>query len=124
MRGSVAMPAEEWRPYLYLVIASVCAAVGQVLFKVGAMGREHWQDYLNVPLMVGLASYGAGTLLWILALSKVPLKVVYPFTVLTFVLVYAGAALVLGERLSVRGIVGMIVVLAGLAIIVSESGAQ
>lgn len=118
------MPIEEWRPYLYLVVASVCAAVGQVLFKVGAVGREHWQDYVNAPLMFGLASYGAGTLLWIIALSKVPLKVVYPFTVLTFVLVYAGATLVLGERLSMRGIVGMIIVLAGLAIIVSERAAQ
>ena len=50
-----------------------------------------------------------------------PLRVVYPFTALTFVLVYAGAVLFLGEKLTVRAALGVSCVLAGLFLLTSET---
>lgn len=109
---------------LYLVmlgLAALFATAGQLLFKVGASNCSHWKDFLNPSIALGLTSYGLGTVLWIIALSRLPLKVVYPFVALTLVLVYLGAALFLGERVTPRGLLGTGVVLAGLALILVDN---
>lgn len=104
-----------------LGMASLFATAGQLLFKIGANHCSHWKDFINPSIALGLASYGLGTVLWIIALSRLPLKVVYPFVALTLVLVYLGAALLLGERITPRGLAGTLVVLAGLAMILMDN---
>jgi drug/metabolite transporter (DMT)-like permease len=108
------------RLYLLLVLSAFSAAGGQMLFRVGAQGRTALVQFINWPLAIGIGLYGLSTLLWIYALSRLPLKNVYPFTALTFVLVYGAAIVVLGERPSWRGFVGITVVLAGLYFIVTD----
>jgi drug/metabolite transporter (DMT)-like permease len=105
---------------LFLLLAAILAAVGQVLFKSGAAGRVHWLEFLNPAVIGGLGCYGLSTVLWIYCLSKLPLRVVYPYTALTFVLVYLGAYLVFGEKPGARGIAGVVLVLAGLFMINGE----
>ncbi|HET6395683.1 MAG TPA: EamA family transporter [Pseudoxanthomonas sp.] len=102
-------------------MASLFATAGQLLFKIGASRAGHWKDFINLQIGLGLASYGLGTALWILALSRLPLKMVYPFVALTMVLVYLGAGLLLGERITARGLFGTLVVLGGLALILMDS---
>jgi multidrug transporter EmrE-like cation transporter len=103
-----------------LLLATVCAAVGQLLFKVGAGGRSDWRQMVNLPIAGGLLCYALGTLGWIFALSKLPLRVVYPYTALTFVLVYAGAIGFLGEKVDLRAFCGVGLVLAGLFLLTVE----
>lgn len=55
---------------LILAAASLAAAGGQVLFKVGAQHRTHFAAFINVPILLGLLLYGLGTALWIYALSQ------------------------------------------------------
>lgn len=105
---------------LSLLAGTLCAAAGQILFKVGATGRESLWSFLNVWIISGLFLYGVGTLFWIFSLSRVPLTVVYPFTALTFVLVYLGGVLILGEHTSLRAIAGVFLVLGGLYLISSS----
>jgi len=102
---------------LPLLLASLAAACGQLLFKAGAAGRVQWIEFLNVRIGAGLALYALGTALWIYALSKERLVVVYAFSALTFALVYLGGTLLLREPLTARGIAGVVVVLAGLYLI-------
>jgi drug/metabolite transporter (DMT)-like permease len=97
-----------------LLAASLAAACGQLLLKVGAQGRVHALEFLNAPVAFGLLLYLCGTILWIYVLSKEKLVVVYAFTALTFVLVYLGAVLTLGESLTLRASGGVALVLAGL----------
>lgn len=104
-----------------LLLATLFAAVGQLFFKKGAAGLAHWSQYFNGGILTGLLFYGAGTVLWIFSLSKIPLRQAYPFTALTFILVYLGAAFFLKEAVSLRGMAGVIVVLLGLGIIVLEN---
>lgn len=103
-------PASLW----LLLAASLAAACGQLLLKVGAQGRIHALQFLNPPIACGLLLYLCGTVLWIYVLSKEKLVVVYAFTALTFVLVYVGAVLMLGESLTFRAAGGVALVLAGL----------
>jgi len=100
-----------------LVLGCFCAAFGQVLLKVGATGREDFWAFLNTWIVVGLLAYGLGTAFWIYALSKAKLTVVYPFTALTFLLVYAVGVFVLREPASAKAVAGAVLVLIGLYLI-------
>ena len=102
---------------LLLLAGTLFAAVGQLLFKIGASGREALSSFVNAWLLAGLIAYALGTLLWIYALSKVPLTVVYPFTALTFVLVYVFGITILNEPTTIKALVGVTLVLGGLFLI-------
>ena len=84
------------------------------MFKMGATGRGSLLDFLNSWILLGGAFYAFGTILWIIALSKVKLTVAYPFTALTFVLVYVLSVLLLKEPVTTTSIMGVGLVLAGL----------
>ena len=105
------------RMMLLLLAGTLFAAVGQLLFKIGASGREAFSSFVNAWLLAGLIAYALGTLLWIYALSKVPLTVVYPFTALTFVLVYLFGITILNEPTTIKALVGVALVLGGLFLI-------
>jgi drug/metabolite transporter (DMT)-like permease len=99
---------------LLLFTAAFSAAGGQLLFKIGAEGRSEWIEYLNGYILTGLFFYGISTLLWIYTLSFEKLVNVYAFTALTFVLVMVSGVLLLGERISSPGVVGIVLILGGL----------
>jgi undecaprenyl phosphate-alpha-L-ara4N flippase subunit ArnE len=87
------------------------------MFKLGASGREQLAAYLNGWIFLGFAAYGAGTILWIYSLSHAKLTLVYPFTALTFVLVYIFGVLCLREPTSIQALSGVALVLVGLFVI-------
>jgi drug/metabolite transporter (DMT)-like permease len=100
-----------------LLGGSVCAALGQILFKVGAADRVSLAEFVNVWILFGLLFYGVGTALWIYSLSKARLTVVYPFTALTFVLVYLSGVYLFHEPTTNLALAGVALVLAGLLLI-------
>jgi drug/metabolite transporter (DMT)-like permease len=104
---------------LILVTAALAAAGGQILFKVGAQGRVGWVEFLNGYILLGAVLYFAGAVLWVYALSFEKLVNVYAFTALTFVLVLVGAVVGLGEKMSAPGVLGILLVLAGLYLLTS-----
>jgi drug/metabolite transporter (DMT)-like permease len=97
-----------------LILAASFAGAGQLLFKIGAQGRQHLVEFVNLPIGAGLALYGLGTAIWIYMLSSEKLVNVYAFTALTFVLVYVGGVLLIGEKISLPGALGVGLILAGL----------
>jgi drug/metabolite transporter (DMT)-like permease len=103
---------------LMLVVAALSAAAGQLLFKVGANERTTPMDFINTPILVGFGMYAFSAVLWVGALSRMPLIKVYPFTVLTFVLVYGGSIMFLQERPTLLGLLGVGIVLFGLYLII------
>ena len=80
-------------------------------------GGRPFSSFVNAWLLAGLVAYALGTLLWIYALSKVRLTVVYPFTALTFVLVYLFGVLILHEPTTGKALAGVALVLGGLFLI-------
>jgi drug/metabolite transporter (DMT)-like permease len=102
------------RLLVLVLTGSLCAAGGQILFKLGATGRETLVSFVNGWIVLGLGLYAAGTVLWIYALSKAHLTVVYPFTALTFVIVYLFGSVLLGEPASAKALAGVALVLLGL----------
>ena len=105
---------------VYLILGSVLAAAGQVLLKIGVNGATTLPGFINLRVVAGLACYVLGTVLWFIALSRMPLSRVYPFTILTFVIVYLAAITLLGERMTAHLITGVVLVLSGLVIIATS----
>lgn len=104
---------------LLLSAASLAAAGGQLLFRLGAQHKTTLWEFINAPILAGLLLYGIGTALWIYTLSQEKLLVVYAFTALTFALVYLGSVLILGETLTMRAIFGIAFVMSGLYLLAS-----
>ncbi len=102
---------------LLLVLAACSAAMGQVLFKLGADGNNHYMDYINLRIIGGLVFYLLGTAIWIYVLSFEKLTNVYAFSALTFVFVYSGGVFILGESISLRAWFGVLMVICGLYLI-------
>jgi drug/metabolite transporter (DMT)-like permease len=107
------------------LVASACvAAVGQLLLKIGATKLSGSGAWLNVQLVAGLAFYAVGVVLWLFGLSRAPLHTVYPFAILTFVLVGALAVVVLGERPSLLSLLGWCLICGGIALAYAGSFRQ
>jgi undecaprenyl phosphate-alpha-L-ara4N flippase subunit ArnE len=100
-----------------LLLSSVSAAAGQMMFKQGAAGRTAALEFVNPWLAGGLTLYMMSTVLWIGALAKAPITAVYPYTALTFVIVYVGGSVLFGEAVPLRALSGVGLVLGGLLLI-------
>jgi drug/metabolite transporter (DMT)-like permease len=107
----------SFNPVVLVLIGSLLAAAGQIFLKIGADGAVRLTDYMNARLAIGFALYGLGSIVWVMALARLPLSRVYPFTMLTFVLVYLGSFALLGERITGQVLAGAFLVLAGLVLI-------
>jgi undecaprenyl phosphate-alpha-L-ara4N flippase subunit ArnE len=107
-----------------LLASGLLAAVGQLLFRIGAVGRVGIMEFVNPYIALGIVAYASSTVLWVFALSRAPLSLVYPFTVLTFVLVGSGAVWFLDETLSATVLIGWLVIILGLGIVVVGSSAR
>jgi len=106
-----------------LLAFPVLISVGQVLFKIASrgVGEADAAGLLrlaaNPYLLAALALYGAGTVLWLFVLKKVPLNAAYPFMALSFCLVPLMGYLVLGEALSWRYGAGIGLIVAGMLVL-------
>jgi drug/metabolite transporter (DMT)-like permease len=104
-------------PLIALFASAAMAASAQLLLKIGAAGRVRPLDFINMPICGGLVCLAGAAVIWIYALSIAPLYVVYPFTLLTFVLVGFASILILGEQPSALALGGWIVTLVGIGLI-------
>jgi drug/metabolite transporter (DMT)-like permease len=103
--------------YLALTLSAALAAAGQVMLKLGAQGQASALAMVNPQVIGGLTLYGLGMLLWLWALAQLPLQVVYPFTMLTLILVFIASIVIFGERPSGLICLGWAVVGLGVAIV-------
>jgi drug/metabolite transporter (DMT)-like permease len=98
-------------------ISTILAALGQIALKMGAGQGSPMSVAWSLATWLGLACYGAGVVLWIIALSSAPLTVLYPFTALTFCIVYVASGIFFEEKVGPLGILGVLLVLTGLALV-------
>lgn len=106
-----------------LVGTPLMIAAGQVLFKLtsgttGDFGVKGLAALMVNPLLlVALAIYGAGTIIWIFVLKAVPLTTGYSFMALTFCFVPVLASIFLGEALTLRYALGAALIIGGMVVI-------
>jgi len=104
-----------------LVASCLCAAAGQALLKLGATGRLGPIEFANAHVFFGLLGYAVGLVLWMFSLSRLPLFVAYPFTLLTTLCVGVFSLVFLGERPGSLAYPGWVLVVIGLVLISAAS---
>ena len=105
--------------YILILIAVLFAAGGQLSLKKGAIIDSNiLAIFQNHFTWIGLFCYFFSAILWIVALSKMKLSYVYPFTFMTYILVMSGAYFLLGERINIINLlVGSTLVILGIIIL-------
>ncbi len=83
--------------------AGVASAAPRLLSHYGAWG--------------GIACYVVSVLVWILALSRAPVSVLYPLVSIGYIVNAIGAMLLLGESLPLVKLVGIAVIMLGVFIL-------
>lgn len=113
---------------LLLILASVgLSAVAQMFLKLGVGAVRIAADsgvaatltaYAFSPFVVlGLALYGLGAVMWLFVLSRLPLTAAYPFVGLGFILTMIIGATALGESVSTMRIAGTLLIAAGCVLV-------
>lgn len=111
-----------------ILISVFLGAMGQVLVKYGAVNLElnFTIKYLlpsifsilkNMPVMLGIISYGLSFLLWIKVLSKVELSYAYPMVSLGYVITMIFSYFVFKENISFIRILGVVFIILGVILI-------
>jgi drug/metabolite transporter (DMT)-like permease len=114
-------PQQKRRSVFLIILFTFLAATAQVLWKYAIIGLGEHPTPLaiatNVPLIAGLAVYGIGAVLMIVALQHGELSVLYPLISLNYVWVAIVAVLLFNESMNPAKIAGIVVIMAGVAIL-------
>ncbi len=117
---------------LYILISVLGGGIGQILLKQGMstmgpltleveqMGAILWRMGTNLYVLGGLVIYGASTVFWLSALSRVDLSFAYPFVSLSYVVMLIAAWQIFQEDISVLRLLGTMVV--GLGVLLVARG--
>lgn len=108
-------------PMLFLASMITLMTAAQIMFKFAG---NHAVDQIglidtflsNQWLWAGLLSSVVGMSCWLLTLRKMPLASAYPWTALIYVLTPLASAILFGEVLSGKYLLGMVCIAAGVFI--------
>jgi len=115
-----------WLTWCLLLGGVLLNAAAQLLLKaatrhsgelVADTGRISWASVMQllgaVPLWVGMGCYGISLIVWLGALSRVPVSVAYPMLSIGYVVNAFAAAVLFGEALSAPKLLGIALICAG-----------
>ena len=116
--------------WLLLLGGVLLNAAAQLLLKAATRtsgvlisdgGRVSWSAAAELlrafPLWVGLTCYGVSLILWLGALSRVPVSIAYPMLSIGYVVNAAAAAYLFGEALTTSKVVGIMLIVAGVVMV-------
>ena len=119
-----------WLTWCLLLGGVLLNAAAQLLLKaatrrsgelVADSGQVSWAGVLHllgtVPLWVGLGCYGISVILWLGALSRVPVSQAYPLLSLGYVINVGLAWWLLGETPNAMRVAGIAVIVCGVVLV-------
>jgi len=104
-------------------------AIAQLLLKAGTNAIGHfafdwrnlvpigWQVATEPHILGGLLCYAVSVVVWILALSRVPVSIAYPMLSIGYVVNALAAYWLLGESFSAMRLTGIFVIILGVFLI-------
>jgi uncharacterized membrane protein len=121
MKLTKKLPAAE----LLVVCSVILATMGQLVIKLG-LGHTlaFWSrtpfslpSPFTMGVLGGLAIYGLGTVLWVVAVSQREISYLYPLASINYILVALSGHVVLKERLMMGRWIGIGVMIAGIVLL-------
>jgi multidrug transporter EmrE-like cation transporter len=87
--------------------------IGEFAFSVENIVPIGMRVATSPPILAGLACYGVSVVVWILALSRVPVSVAYPLLSIGYIVNAVAAWYLFGESLGAQKLVGIAFIIAG-----------
>ncbi len=103
-----------------LIAAIASSLVGQVLLKAGAEGGTAQgviEQLLRWQTVLGIGFYGAGALLYIMALRKIPMSVALPCTAASYAVIALIGWWFFQEPLGAQKIAAILLIIGGVALL-------
>jgi multidrug transporter EmrE-like cation transporter len=106
-----------------VIVCTLLTSTGQIFLKLSSGSLVSFVSiFSNYYLWIGMAFYGLGALLLIIALKHGELSVLYPFIALSFVWVTILSIVLFHEHVSFHNWLGIASILAGVSCIGYGSG--
>jgi len=115
--------------FALILTGVILNAAGQLLLKAGTNAVGHFEFHLDNVLPIGLklafnpyilsgmAAYGVSLVVWIMALSRVPVSIAYPMLSIGYVINAFIAWHWFGEALSLEKLAGIGLIVLGVYVI-------
>lgn len=116
-------------PYFLVAASIILTVTSQLLFKYGvnSLGPIEFsfahainlfsKIFRNIPIFIGMVTFGLSFIIWIFALSKLKLSIAYPLTSINFILIGILSAVILHEPISAYQIGGIVFIAAGILLL-------
>ncbi|HUK02630.1 MAG TPA: SMR family transporter [Steroidobacteraceae bacterium] len=101
-----------------LLLKAATRVSGELIADGGSIAWPATAQLLKAPpLWLGLSCYGVSVLLWLGALSRVPVSIAYPMLSIGYIVNAFAAAALFGEALSAGKLVGIALIVAGVVVL-------
>jgi drug/metabolite transporter (DMT)-like permease len=114
----------DWKILLLTALAAFIGSIGQLEFKQGANNLQFDIKMLltNYHLIAGLVVYALSTVLYIYALNKENLSILYPIIATSYIWTLIFSKVFLKEPVGLTSWAGVFFILLGVALIATQAG--
>ena len=104
--------------FAFILTGVLLNAGAQLLLKAGTNAEPLGLRLAIEPhILAGLACYGVSVVVWVIALSKVPVSIAYPMLSIGYVVNAVAAYYLLGETVTPMRLAGIGVIIVGVFIV-------
>jgi multidrug transporter EmrE-like cation transporter len=100
-----------------LLLKAGTNAIGRFDFALANLGPVGMQVAKSPYVLGGLACYGVSVVVWILALSRVPVSIAYPMLSIGYIVNAAAAWWLFGESITAQKLVGIGFIVVGVYLV-------
>jgi multidrug transporter EmrE-like cation transporter len=100
-----------------LLLKAGTTSVGTFAFSMDNLGPVGWRLATSPHILGGLGCYVVSVVVWILALSRVPVSVAYPMLSVGYVVNAVAAWYLFGESITAQKLVGIAFIMAGVYLV-------
>jgi drug/metabolite transporter (DMT)-like permease len=114
----------DWKILLLTALAAFIGSIGQLEFKRGADNLQFDIKLLltNYHLIIAVAVYALSTVLYVYALSKQNLSILYPIIATSYIWTLIFAKIFLKEPVGLTSWTGVFFILLGVTLIATQAG--
>jgi drug/metabolite transporter (DMT)-like permease len=114
----------DWRIILLTALSALIGSIGQLEFKRGASDLQFDFKMLlsNYHLVIGISVYLVSTVIYVYALSKGQLSVLYPIIATSYIWTSIFAKIFLNEPVGPANWIGVFFIVLGIALIATRAG--
>ena len=114
----------DWKILLITAVAAFIGSIGQLEFKNGANNLQ-WDIKMlltNYHLIIAVSVYALSTVLYVYALSKGSLSILYPIIATSYIWTMLFSKIFLKEQVGLWSWAGVFFILLGVALIATQAG--